>query len=146
MAAKRPAKQAAPKLLSGGNPQIAKADGDEPVQAYLEAMPGWQAAVGRRLDEMITQTVPEADKAVRWNSPVYGICGQGWFVSFHTFTNYVKLTFFMGTALEPEPQGGTSKDGRWIDIHEDELDDPQFEAQLVEWIRQAAAIPGWGKH
>jgi hypothetical protein len=136
----------APKLLSGGNPQIAKADGDEPVQAYITAMPDWKAEVGRRLDELITTTVPEANKAVRWNSPVYGIAGQGWFAGFHTFTNYVKLTFFMGTSLDPEPEGGTSKDGRWIDVREGDLDDPDFLAQLVSWFEQAAAVPGWGKN
>jgi len=135
-----------PKLLSGGNPQIAKADGDEPVEAYLAAMPDGKQAVGRRLDALITATSPEAEKAVRWNSPVYGIAGQGWFVSFHTFARYVKVTFFRGTSLAPEPPGGTSKEGRWIDVHEGDLDDPQFEAQLVSWIRQAAAVPGWGKH
>jgi len=135
-----------PKLLSGGNPQIAKADGDEPVAAYLAAMPDWKQAVGRRLDALITAAAPEAEKAVRWNSPVYGIAGQGWFVSFHTFAKYVKVTFFLGTSLDPEPPGGASKEGRWIDVHEDDLDDPQFEAQLVSWIRQAAAVPGWGEH
>jgi hypothetical protein len=146
MAAKKPRKAPAPKLLSGGNPQIAKADGDEPVQAYIAALPDWRADVGRRLDELVTRTVPEANKAVRWNSPVYGIAGQGWFVSFHTFTNYVKLTFFMGTSLDPEPPGGTSNEGRWIDVHEGDLDDPGFEAQLVAWLEQAAGTPGWGKN
>jgi hypothetical protein len=131
-----------PKLLSGGNPQIAKADGDEPVAAYIEAMPDWKRDLGRRLDALITSTVPEAKKAVRWNSPVYGIEGQGWFVSFHTFTSYGKVTFFRGTSLEPEPPGGTSKEGRWIDVHEDDLD----EQQLVSWLRQASVILGWGKN
>jgi hypothetical protein len=146
--AKKPTKPngPAPKLLAGGNPQIAKADGDEPVQAYLEAVPGWKADVGRRLDELITSTVPQANKAVRWNSPVYGITGRGWFASFHTFTHAVKLTFFLGTSLAPVPPGGTGKDGRWIDLHEDDLDDPDVVAQLVAWLEQAAAIPGWGKN
>jgi hypothetical protein len=131
---------AAPALLSGGNPQIAKGDGDGPVQAYIEAMPGWKRDVGRRLDELIAHTVPDVHKAVRWNSPFYGVEGRGWLVSFHTFTNYVKVTFFCGTSLEPVPPGGTAKEARWIDIHEDDLD----EAQLTAWLEQAAELPGWG--
>ena len=130
-----------PALLAGGNPQIAKADGDAPVQAYIAAMPGWKSGVGRRLDKLIVRTVPGARKAVKWNSPFYGIEGQGWFLSFHTFTNYVKVTFFQGTSLRPAPPGGKAKDARWIDVHEDDLD----EAQLAAWIRRAAALPGWGK-
>ena len=137
-----PAKKAKPvKLLTGGNPQIAKADGDAPVQAYIAAMPGWKRDVGRRLDALVVRTVPGVQKAVKWNSPFYGIEGQGWFLSFHTFTNYVKVTFFQGTSLRPVPPGGKAKDARWIDIHEDDLD----EAQMTTWIRQAAALPGWGK-
>jgi hypothetical protein len=132
---------AKPVLLAGGNPQIAKADGDAPVQAYIAAMPDWKSDVGRRLDTLIVRTVPGVCKAVKWNSPFYGIEGQGWFVSFHTFTSYVKVTFFQGTSLRPVPSGGKAKDARWIDIHEDDLD----EAQMAEWIRQAAALPGWGK-
>jgi hypothetical protein len=128
-------------LLSGGNPQIAKADGDKPVQAYIAAMPGWTRAVGKRLDAIITRAVPNVQKAVKWNSPFYGIAGQGWFVSFHVFTRYVKLTFFRGTALKPAPSGGKSEDARWIDIHEGEALD---EAQLTKWVKQAAALPGWG--
>jgi hypothetical protein len=134
-AAKKPA------LLSGGNPQIAKADGDAPVQAYIAAMPGWKRDVGRRLDALIVRTVPGVRKAVKWNSPFYGIEGQGWFLSFHTFTNYVKVTFFLGTSLQPVPPGGKGQDARWIDIHEDDLD----EAQMAAWIQQAGALPGWGK-
>jgi len=130
-----------PALLAGGNPQIAKADGDSPVQAYISAIPGWKRDVGRRLDELIVRTVPGADKAVRWNSPIYGVRGQGWFVSFHVFTKYVKVTFFKGTSLQPVPPGGAAKEARWIDIHEDDLD----ESQLAKWLQQAAAIPGWGK-
>jgi len=130
-----------PVLLSGGNPQIAKADGDSPVQTYISAMPGWKRDVGRRIDELIASNVPGVHKAVRWNSPMYGIKGQGWFVGFHVFTNYVKVTFFLGTSLRPVPPGGTGRDARWIDVHEDDLD----EAKLAKWIRQAAAIPGWGK-
>lgn len=132
---------AKPALLTGGNPQIAKADGDAPVQAYIAAMPGWKSEIGRRLDALIVRTVPGVRKAVRWNSPFYGIEGQGWFLSFHTFTHYVKVTFFKGTSLRPVPPGGTGKDARWIDLHENDLDEAQMEA----WIRQAAALPGWGK-
>jgi hypothetical protein len=130
-----------PKLLSGGNPQIAKADGDDPVQAYIAAIPGWKREVGRQLDALIASTVPDVRKAVRWNSPMYGIEGQGWFASFHVFNHYVKLTFFKGTSLQPVPPGGAAKEARWVDVREGELD----ETQLVEWVRQAAAIPGWGK-
>ena len=136
-----PSTKPKPKLLTGGNPQIAKADGDAPVQEYIAAMPGWKRDVGRRLDELISSLVPEVRKAVRWNSPMYGIEGQGWFASFHVFTNYVKLTFFKGTSLKPIPPGGSVKEARWIDIREGKLE----EEQLSEWIRQAASIPGWGK-
>lgn len=133
----RPAR--APVLLAGGNPQIAKADGDAPVQAYIAAMPGWKRQVGERLDALITRAVPKVRKAVKWNSPFYGIDGQGWLVSFHTFTHYVKVTFFSGTSLRPSPPGGTAKEARWIDVHEDDLD----EAQLTRWLKQAARLPGW---
>src|SRR2546423_1491338 len=127
------------KLLSGGNPQIAKADGDAPVQAYIAAIPGWKRDIGKRLDALIGRNVPNVRKAVKWNSPFYGIDGQGWFVSFHVFTRYVKVTFFCGTSLLPVPNGGTSKEARWIDIHEDDFD----EAQMTNWIKQAAVLPGW---
>jgi hypothetical protein len=130
-----------PRLLAGGNPQIAKADGDAPVQAYIKAMPGWKRDVGRRLDALIVRNVPKVCKAVKWNSPFYGIKGQGWFVSFHVFTRYVKVTFFQGASLRPVPPGGTSRDARWFDIHEGEFDEPM----IAQWIRQAAALPGWGK-
>jgi hypothetical protein len=139
--APKPGAKAKPlKLLAGGNPRIAKADGDTPVQAYIAALPGWKRDVGRRLDALIVQGVPNVRKAVKWNSPFYGIEGQGWFVSFHVFTHYVKVTFFRGTSLRPVPPGGTQKDARWIDIHEDDLD----EAQMAAWVGQAAALPGWG--
>lgn len=131
-----------PKLLSGGNPQVPKGDGDGPVQAYIAAMPGWKSDLGRRLDELIMRSVPTARKAVRWNSPFYGSQTGGWFVSFHVLTKYVKVTFFDGLSLTPIPPGGTPKSGqsRWIDIHEgDDLD----EAQMSDWLRQAAALPGW---
>jgi hypothetical protein len=130
------------KLLSGGNPQIAKADGDVPVQAYIAAMPGWKREFGQRLDALIVRNVPDVRKAVKWNSPFYGVEARGWFLSFHVFTRYVKVTFFAGTALRPVPPGGTpkSKEVRWIDVYEgDGLD----EAQMTNWIRQAAALPGW---
>lgn len=130
-----------PVLLSGGNPQIAKADGEEPVQTYIAAVPGWKQAVVRRLDAVIGQTVPQTTKAIRWNSPMYGIKGRGWFVSLHVFTRYVKVTFFKGTSLHPVPQGGSAKEARWIDVAEAGFD----EAQFIEWLRQAAALPGWGK-
>jgi hypothetical protein len=127
------------RLLSGGNPQIAKADGDAAVQAYIAAMPGWKRDLGKRLDALIVRNAPRVRKAVKWNSPFYGIEGKGWFVSFHVFTNYVKVTFFAGTSLRPAPAGGTSKEARWIDIHEDDLD----EKQMAKWVKQAAALPGW---
>lgn len=129
-------------LLSGGNPQIAKADGDAPVQAYIAAMPGWKRDVGKRLDALIVQNVPKVRKAVKWNSPFYGIEGQGWFMSFHVFTHYVKVTFFRGTSLRPVPPGGTvrSKDARWFDVREG---DKLAEAQMARWVKQAAAVPGW---
>ena len=129
-----------PVLLSGGNPQIAKADGDAPVQAYIAAMPGWKSKLGRRLDEVIVRNAPGVRKAVRWNSPFYGIKGRGWFLNYHVLTRYVKVTFFQGAQLEPVPPGsGKDKDARWYDIYEGEFD----EEQMAEWVRQAAAIPGW---
>lgn len=127
-------------LLSGGNPQIAKAGGDAPVQAYIAAVPGWKSDIGRRLDELIVRNVPGVRKAVRWNSPWYGIEGEGWFLSYHVFTLYVKVTFLNGASLSPVPPGsGKDEDSRWIDIYEGKLN----EEELAEWIRQAAAIPGW---
>ena len=128
------------KLLSGGNPQIAKADGDAPVQQYIRAMPGWKRDVGKRLDALIVKTVPNVRKAVKWNSPFYGIEGQGWFLSFHVFTRYVKVTFFRGASLEPLPPGPSKdKNTRYLDVYEGELDEVQF----AKWVRQAAALPGW---
>jgi hypothetical protein len=129
-------------LLSGGNPQIPKGDGDGPVRDYLDAMPGWKQKIGRRLDALIAREVPGVRKAVKWNSPFYGVGGQGWFASFHCLTRYVKLTFFEGLSLDPVPPGGTAKSGqsRWIDLYED---GPFDEAQLAAWVKQAAAIPGW---
>ena len=140
---KQSAKVAAAKpiLLAGGNPQIAKADGDAPVQTYIAAMPGWKRDVGRRLDALIVRHAPNVRKAVRWNSPFYGIEGQGWFLAFHVFARHVKVTFFRGTSLRPVPRGGAGVDARWIDIHEDDFD----ATQLATWIRQAANQPGWGK-
>jgi hypothetical protein len=128
-------------LLSGGNPQIAKADGDAPVQAYIAAMPGWKRDLGKRIDALIVRNVPNVRKAVKWNSPFYGIEGQGWFLSFHVFTHYVKVTFFSGTSLRPVPPGASKHKGvRYFDIHEgDELD----EAQMANWVKQGAALPGF---
>jgi len=129
-----------PALLAGGNPQIAKADGDSPVQAYIAAMPGWKSGVGRRLDTLIVRTVPGVHKAVKWNSPFYGIEGQGWFLSFHCFTKYVKVAFFRGTSLKPVPPvESKSQDTRYFHIHEgDALDEVQFAA----WVKQASELPG----
>ena len=133
-------KAAKPALLSGGNPQIAKAYGDAPVQAYIAAMPGWKSDVGRRLDALIVRTVPGVRKAVKWNSPFYGVEGEGWFLDFHCFTHYVKVAFFRGTSLRPVPPGESKhKDVRYLDIHEnDQLD----EAQLTAWVKQASQLPG----
>lgn len=134
---KRPAKA---RLLSGGNPQIAKADGDAPVQAYIAAMPGWKSAVGKRLDRLITKAVPNVTKAVKWNSPFYGGAG-GWFLAVHVYTRYIKVAFFRGAELTPLPPGESKqKDVRYLDLHEDDVLD---EAQLISWVRQAASIPGW---
>jgi len=131
-----------PARLAGGNPRIGKADGNAPVRAYIAAMPGWKRTVGRRLDALIVRTVPGVRKAIKWNSPFYGIEGRGWFLAFHTFTHYVKVSFFKGASLEPPPSGGTGKDSRWLDLREGEFD----QKQLTAWIRQAAALPGWGKN
>ena len=134
------AKKAKPTLLSGGNPQIAKADGDAPVQAYIAAMPGWKRDVGRRLDALIASTVPGVRKAVKWNSPFYGVEGQGWFLSYHCFTKYVKVAFFRGTSLRPVPPGKSKhEEVRYLDIHEDEALD---EAQFAAWVKQASRLPG----
>ena len=138
---KKRAKTAKPTLLAGGNPQIAKADGDTPVQAYIAAMPGWKRDVGRRLDALIVRHVPGVRKAVRWNSPFYGVDGRGWFLSVHCFTNYVKVAFFRGTSLRPVPPGESKlEDVRYLDIRKDDTLDEQ---RLASWIRQAAALPGW---
>ena len=131
---------AEPKLLAGGNPQIPKGDGDGPVAAYIEAMPGWKHEVGRWLDDRIERTVSDVRKAVRWNSPFYGVEGQGWFLSYHCFTNYVKVTFFRGTSMEPMPPEASTQDGvRYLHVHED---DELEEALVTNWIRQAASLPG----
>ncbi|TRC77275.1 DUF1801 domain-containing protein [Mesorhizobium sp. WSM4307] len=139
MAKSTPAKDE-PKLLSGGNPQIAKGYGDAPVQAYIAAMPGWKREMGRRLDALIGRTVPGVHKAVKWNSPFYGIEGEGWFLSFHCFTRYIKVTFFRGMSLDPVPPGESkSRDTRYLDIHEDDAFD---EAQFSAWVKQASQLPG----
>jgi hypothetical protein len=127
-------------LLSGGNPQIAKADGDAPVKAYIAAMPSWKRGLGRRLDALITHTVPNVRKAVKWNSPFYGIEGEGWFLSFHCFAKYVKVAFFRGASLRPLPPGKSKqKHVRYLDIHEDDEFD---EAQFARWVKQASRLPG----
>ncbi|RUU53496.1 DUF1801 domain-containing protein [Mesorhizobium sp. M2C.T.Ca.TU.002.02.1.1] len=131
---------AKPALLSGGNPQIAKGYGDAPVQAYIAAMPGWKSEVGRRLDQIIVQAVPNVQKAVKWNSPFYGMEGEGWFLGIHCFARYIKVAFFRGLSLEPVPPvESRSKDTRYLHIHEnDRLD----EAQFVSWVKQASRLPG----
>jgi hypothetical protein len=132
--------KAKPKLLSGGNPQIAKGYGDAPVKAYIAAMPGWKRDVGRRLDTLVARAVPGVNKAVKWNSPFYGVEDGIWFMSFHCFAKYVKVAFFRGASLEPAPPGASKqKHVRYLDIREDDDID---EAQLVDWIRQASKLPG----
>ena len=139
---RKPATKAKPvKLLSGGNPQIAKADGDAPVQTYIAAMPGWKHDIGRRLDALIERTVPNVCKAVKWNTPFYGIEGQGWFLGFHCLTKYVKVSFFRGTSLRPVPPGeSTQKEVRYVNLYEDDKLDEKL---VASWIRQAAQLPGW---
>lgn len=146
MAKAKPTKGAAgspepnPALLSGGNPQITKGYGDAPVQAYIAAMPGWKSEVGRRLDRLIAQAVPDVEKAVKWNSPFYGMEGEGWFLGIHCFAGYIKVAFFRGLSLKPlPPVESRSKDTRYLHIHEnDRLDEEQF----VSWVRQASQLPG----
>ena len=128
------------KLLSGENPQIAKGEGNAPVQAYINAIPGWKQDVAKRVDAAISKSLPEVKKAVKWNSPFYGIEGNGWFLSMHCFKNYVRVGFFKGVHLTPPPPGASNvKDVRYLDLKEGELDEKQF----IKWVRQAAAIPGW---
>ena len=128
-----------PKLLAGGNPQIAKGYGDAPVQAYIAAIPGWKRDVGRRLDALIARAVPNVYKAIKWNSPFYGIEGNGWFLSFHCYTNYIKVAFFRGASLRPRPPGASKqKEVRYLDVRDEELD----EAQFVDWVKQASKLPG----
>ena len=129
-----------PVLLSGGNPQIAKGDGDAPVQAYIAAMPGWKREVGQRLDALVDRTLPGVRKAVKWNSPFYGVGDEGWFLSFHCFAKYVKVAFFRGALLHPMPPGASrQKNVRYLDIHENDQFD---EKQVAEWIGQASRLPG----
>jgi hypothetical protein len=140
---KKSGEAAGPVLLSGGNPQIAKADGDAPVRAYIAAMPGWKSDVGRRLDSIIVRTVSDVRKAVRWNSPFYGMEGQGWFLNFHCFAKYVKVAFFNGTSLDPLPPGESKDENvRYLNICEDDQFD---EEQFATWVKQASQLPGWGK-
>jgi hypothetical protein len=140
MVGQMPKKSSKVVLLSGGNPQIAKGEGDAPVQAYIAAMPGWKKEVGRRLDDLVVRVVPKVRKAVKWNSPFYGMPEKGWFLSFHCFTKYVKLTFFRGTSLRPPPPGESKHpEVRYFNIHEgDQVDRPQ----LVRWVKQASRLPG----
>ncbi len=140
---KKPGKTASrssePVLLSGGNPQIAKGYGDGPVEAYIAAMPGWKSEIGRRMDEIIVRTVPGVKKAVKWNSPFYGVENDLWFLSFHVFTKYVKVTFFRGASLDPQPAGRSKYENvRYLDIHENEFDAEQF----ADWVGQASKLPG----
>ena len=140
-ARRTPRKTGKPVLLAGGNPQIAKADGDAPVRAYIAAIPDWKRDVARRLDTLIERTVPGVKRAVKWNSPFYGVEGRGWFLSFHCFTKYIKVTFFRGTSLRPLPPGESRHaDVRYLDIREN---DPFDEAPVASWIRQASKLPGW---
>jgi hypothetical protein len=133
--------KAKPKLLSGGNPQIAKADGAAPVRAYIAAVPGWKRDVARRLDAIIVTSVPLVQKAVKWNSPFYGLPGNGWFLSFHCYTTFVKVAFFRGASLQPLPPGVSKQDDvRYLNINQGELDEKQFAA----WVKQASRLPGWG--
>jgi len=128
-----------PKLLSGGNPQIPKGYGDEPVQAYIAAMPGWKSDLGQRIDDLIEKEVPDVEKAVKWNSPFYGVEKDHWFLNLHCFTKYVKVAFFRGSSLDPVPPGGSKHpEVRYYDIHEDEFDEELF----VDWVRQASGLPG----
>jgi hypothetical protein len=129
-----------PKLLSGGNPQIPKGEGSGPVRDYIAAMPGWKRDVGKRLDDLIVRTVPDVHKAVKWNQPFYGLEGEGWFLSFRCYTNYVQVQFLKGTSLDPMPPKASKHDEvRYLDVHEDdELD----ERQLRSWIDQASNLPG----
>jgi hypothetical protein len=130
-----------PRLLAGGNPQIAKGEGDAPVRAYIAAMPAWKRAIGKQLDALIVRTVPNVRKAVKWNSPFYGLEGRGWFLAFHVYSNYVKVTFFRGTSLRPVPPGPSQhKDVRYVDIRKG---DGVATPQMVSWVKQAAALPGW---
>lgn len=137
---KKVAAKKKPKLLAGGNPQIAKGDGDAPVQAYIAAIPGWKQDVGRRIDALVTRAIPNVRKAVKWNSPFYGVEEKTWFLSFHCFTRYVKVAFFKGASLKPLPPGtSTQKEVRYLDIHEDDTLD---EAHFVAWVKQASKLPG----
>lgn len=144
-AKKAPARKAARKkpvkLLAGGNPQISKGEGNAPVQAYIAAIPDWKRGVAKRVDALVTRAVPGIRKAVKWNSPFYGVEGKGWFLSFHCITKYIKVAFFKGGSLKPlPPEASTQKDVRYLHIHQDE---PIDEAQFTKWVKQAAKLPGW---
>lgn len=135
-----PGRPGSPELLAGGNPRIAKGEGDGPVQAYIAAMPGWKRGVGERLDRLIERAVPGVRKAVKWNSPFYGVADQGWFLSIHCYARYVKVAFFRGALLDPPPPGASRQaEVRYLDIHET---DPFDEARLTDWMIQASRLPG----
>jgi hypothetical protein len=137
---RKPAKAKKPKLLSGGNPQIAMGYGEAPVKAYIAAMPGWKRAVGKKLDALISHTVPKVEKAVKYNSPLYGMEQGNWFMSLHCFEKYVKVAFFKGASLMPMPPGPSKqKEVRYLDIHEGEW---LNEVQLADWVKQASKLPG----
>ena len=140
---RRPRSQAAkPRLLSGGNPQIAKAEGDAPVQTYIDAMPGWKRDAGRQIDALIERAVPGVRKAVKWNSPLYGVEGKGWFLGVHCFATYIKIAFFTGSSLKPEPPvGSKDPDTRYLHVEEGA---PLDERQFIAWVKQASTLPGWG--
>lgn len=129
-----------PRLLSGGNPQIAKGEGDAPLQAYLDALPGWKQDVGRHIDALVRQAVPEVRTMVKWNTPFYGMPDDGWFLGHHCLTKYVKVAFLRGSALRPEPPVGSKQpDARYLHVHEgDDIDEQQF----IDWVRQASRLPG----
>ena len=111
------------------------------VAAFIGALPGWKREVATRIDRIIEREVPDVRRAVKWHAPFYGVEGQGWFASISPLSKAIKLTFTRGTALDPMPPGGTRDDSRWLDLDSvDALD----EDQLAAWVRQAAALPGWG--
>ena len=129
------------RLLSGGNPQIAQGDGEDPVRAYIAAMPAWKRDIGQRIDALVSRAVPRVRKAVKWNSPLYGVAGNGWFMGVHCFTRYIKVAFFKGSMLKPPPpEASKDPSARFLHIHQDT---PFDEAQFARWVKQASRLPGW---